>query len=893
MKILSRFFILCFIVFFSLSDVYADGSFYCVYDSESGLYQEFTSYNEAYSFYNDNIDSYQNLVLKDDSSVLKMEYGVISFNSEGCSLDTTYYSLNNKENDTINGCYGSDALYLYEDGNNVVFLMSGAVGSVSKDSISLYPYEKGMKISSYYVKDTYLYHNIKSNMEDYYSYSLKLDKDVKGLRNSKEYFSYDGHYFYDDFYLMSDDLRNDIRDNSVNYDNPYYNYFQYLSYRTVSSYSALQFESYLHDEMGFMGMLNGYSDENNDGANDIVNRSQLYDIADELIANQSINGTNALLLLASAINDSSYGKSLESYYYNNLFMNSSYNSDYQRQTRYFDSVYESLDNYAHYTINRTFANRRNSYYKGLYLGDRNGGICFNYSKDPYYGERVASICFEIDEKMGSEDRNRYSLVFMNKGSHTLYTDETLSDSLYSISNNQAVYPLVSENEGIYEIRYDNSNKEYTCDLYDSTAYINQEDISFIMYGNNDVNNTYKNVEVNFDGGIYQDKGSMSLHLLNENDTESIVPYKEGYVFTGYEKTYDEESNTWTYNALYKKIVSVNVNADFDTSIDLDSYLKFNNSFMMVSYDDGSGEAVPLSSTYISFYDNSYVHDEELTVDYNGIKSAYSISITDEKKILQENLDLYLSGNLYSEFKRRILNNGNIDLSWNDIRIADEYLLNRNRRNYVMTVPYDGADISVSGLDLSLPDKRTFSLIQDIYYLDFALIDDARKETIMNVADAYGFKEVSGLDISFRFNYEDIHMNTPIIVNISIPDKDISCVYTVYHLDQNNQVIKCKSVHSLYCVTFEAKEEGSYLILKKESFNTYDMEDYKENLKYEDTGIDEHKINIGFLLVMAIVLTNFIGIAVYYIVNTRKDEKWRDYKKLLQTPESVQEEKPKN
>ena len=247
---------------------------------------------------------------------------------------------------------------------------------------------------------------------------------------------------------------------------------------------------------------------------------------------------------------------------------------------------------------------------------------------------------------------------------------------------------------------------------------------------------------------------------------------------------------------------------------------------------------------------------------------------------------------YINLKKDVSNN-DINLGWNNIRTVDNELFHKNRRNYVMNMYNEDLDVSVSGLDLSLPDRKTFSLIQDIYYAGIDNISDKDQSAIMDTASSYGLISEYGLNLSFRFNYEELSLKGPIVVQSRIADKANDRIYTVYHLRKNGDIVKCKSVFTNNYIIFEADEEGAYLVLSKDSFNIYDNSDTVENLEKADTGIDEHKVNIEFLVVMVLVITNFIGVLVYYIVNSRKEEKWRDYRKSLQTQASVHEGKRKN
>lgn len=891
MKLFKTFITLLIVCFMMCITVYADNDFYYVYDSESSFKESFDNYNSALNFYNEHLDEYKNLVLSKNDEVIKMEYGVVSFNSEACSVDTKYYSLNRKEYDYINGCYGNDGLFIEENDDGYIFYLSGDKGRVNKDDVRLIPYSKDITVSSFGVKDNYLFHNIKSQMDNnYYSYSLKLDN-ISFLSSNRTYYSYDTHYFYDDFYTMSDDYREGIRDNAIN-EEAYYNYYQYLSYRSLSLYQVSDFERYLKEYLGFTGRLNSYNDLNNDGANDVINRSELYDIAPAVFANETINGTNALMLMSAIINESAYGKSLNSYYYNNLFYTASYNHDYLRNSKHFDTVSDSVNNYAHYTINRYLSNSISGDYRGLFFGNKNSGLTVNYANDPYYGERNASVAFEMDEALGFNDRNAYSLVCVNKGSY-IYEDEYLSNKLSRIEHDEAVYTVLDKNDDYIVILKDNAGDDYHYQFEKSIAYIDPEDVNFIINNLEEYKGlSFKEVSFDFDGGLFEDLNELTVGIRNIYTADSIIPLKSGYIFKGYKKEYDGEKDRWNYTAEYKKISSVSLNDSIDKKMSINEYLDLNDSGMLVAYEDGSGEFIRLNTDHIYFYDNTETGDITVNISYGGIVNDVTVNINDNDERLKENITAYLSDKRYTDIKKALSNN-NLNLSWTDLREADYGLYRHNHRNYVMSVYDPDIDISLSGLDLSLQDRKTFSLIQDIYYIDVADISESARNSINKVAKSYGLKDEKGLNISFRFNYENIKMNTPVIVSVLMNDMDDSRIYTVYHENSDGDIIKCKSVHYDNSIVFEAFEEGDYLILSKDSFNIYKHEDVSETVTKELTGIDEHKVNMEFLLIMAIIIANFIGMVIYFIMNSRKEEKWRDYRKLLQMQGSAQEEKPKN
>ena len=65
------------------------------------------------------------------------------------------------------------------------------------------------------------------------------------MKSNTVYYSYDGHYFYTTYQKMIDDYKANTRKNSINASKPYYNYYQYVSSRTKTSFTASDLNGYV------------------------------------------------------------------------------------------------------------------------------------------------------------------------------------------------------------------------------------------------------------------------------------------------------------------------------------------------------------------------------------------------------------------------------------------------------------------------------------------------------------------------------------------------------------------------------------------------------------------------------------------------------------------------
>ena len=211
--------------------VFSEEQPYRVYDLSDSLDERFDSYETAYAYFEENRDTYDNLVLTENDRVIRMEYGIVELKTdEACSLILEYESLNKGQRDYLNGCYGIDALYLdttYR--GEVSFMIAGDRGLISLEDVILHPLnELKTRISSYGVKDGKLIHNIMTqSYYDFYTRSLTLDDALSFMEEGRDYYSFDGHYFYDDLKALIDDERSNTHEHSLN-EKTYYNYYQFI-----------------------------------------------------------------------------------------------------------------------------------------------------------------------------------------------------------------------------------------------------------------------------------------------------------------------------------------------------------------------------------------------------------------------------------------------------------------------------------------------------------------------------------------------------------------------------------------------------------------------------------------------------------------------------------------
>ncbi len=842
-------------------------------------------YEEAYRFYVGHLEEFPNLLLKENGKVVQMEYGIVEFPSDkGCSINTGYHSTIREEDDYLNGCYAADAVYLYssQDGNKVYFKLSGDTGYADWNEVILHPYESlNAKPSDYHYENGLLTHRIKTEIgSDFVAYAVQLQEELP--LPSGDYFSYDGHYFYDDFYQMSDDYRDGTYEHAVNGE-ACYNYFQYLPYRSYSAYSEKDLYSYLHDDLNLDRRLDHYKDNNLDGANDEVNRSQLVGMEGDFIACQYLYGTNSMMLLSAAINESSYGKSLNSYIRNRLYLAAAYEKEEEAEAERYATVSDSIYSFSKYLLSARFADHLRKDYRGTFPGNKLGGINVNHSLDPYYGEKVAALYDQIDRKLGNRDRNRYALgIIIDQAKASFYADAEMKTLKYRLKDiHEAAFIILEETEESYKIRIDHSYSfEYRYDPERSVAYVPKDLFALVLNQDQIHEESFEMKQFDFNGGSWH--GYDSLDIGTDGQDLSLTPKKTGYDFIAY-----DEKGT----AQWKEIKEIALTGTFP-EMSLYEPISLEGLALSIVYADQSEKEMPLNSDMISGYDPDREGAQDITICYSGLEMNAKVSVSSKKNTTEEQIREALKQGDFSLIKNHI-SDVSYPFTFNEIRKIDHKLHETSDRNYVINDYGVEQGLGISGLDLSLPDRDTFIYVNDTYYVDAQQIRSAEEEKIIASASAYGFEAVKGIDLSFRFNYEEIQLQGPVIVQLPVAEKKDRHIYTVYHLETDGDIVKCRTLQTKDSVVFMITEKGAYEVLAMPGINDYALPELTEELTKDNMGFDNHKINIGLLLTVSFALAGISGIIVFDIYNNLRKKLWKDFRKSLQTAGSVPEEEPKN
>lgn len=312
----------------------------------------------------------------------------------------------------------NDAAYIAtNDDGTITCKLGGVVMKVPASCVkSIVPYSDG-NISYYYANEGKFYH--------YYSYisgsTVKMAVCRVGFQpnyitNKTIYYSYDGHYFYNSFASMITDYKNyssQSYEHAVNKNNPYYSYYQYLSLRSKTTYTATQLNSRTQSYCG-----SNYTS------------SKMYNHGQTFINNQNTYGINASLMFGVAYNESAAGTSNIAKNKNNIFGLNAVDKTPSESANYFTSVDQCIKEFAYDWMSTGYLNGTDSRYRGPHLGDKHSGINVKYASDPYWGEKAAAQSYYIADN-SKEDYEHYKIGISKSTELSLYKDTNTSKRIYT------------------------------------------------------------------------------------------------------------------------------------------------------------------------------------------------------------------------------------------------------------------------------------------------------------------------------------------------------------------------------------------------------------------------------------------------------------------------------
>lgn len=489
-------------------------------------------YNVIHSIGGEIVDTYDSkqeaqaaaLTLEEDEG--DGEYAIEPYNTEAVSVGvvyiktsdvTEYTNTKTKMTGYISGAYGTDAAYIGTFDGKIRAKIAGVVADFDPDDVNVEAYSSASDVSYYIVEDGYLRH--------YYIYgsthevaATRVGYALDYLKANQVYYSYDGHYFYTDYSTMVADYQNDSYAQAVNPDEPYYNYYQFLSHRTTSQLSGTDFDQIT---MGTIGKTS-------------YETSKFYEIGSEFVKYQDQYTVNAMLMFGVAANESNWGRSSIAQDKNNLFGHGANDSNPYYGANGYTEPGRSVEDHAWHFVSRTYMDYEDWRYYGPHLGDKEGGLNVKYASDPYWGEKAASRSYYLDEK--SVDDGMYTIGIIDGilTNYPLYQEPSESATVvFSASylsnlpvliidevtkNGQKWYKILSDTS----LNEDRTAPDYSL-VYDAShdyLYVPADTVTIVWEGKEQIEEpepTYVLGDVNGDGVITPaDYIKVKNHILGKS-----------------------------------------------------------------------------------------------------------------------------------------------------------------------------------------------------------------------------------------------------------------------------------------------------------------------------------------------------------------------------------------
>lgn len=305
----------------------------------------------------------------------------------------------------------SELRLLQKTASYIKVLAANEVFYIPPDDVTYVPFY--MERTHYTVEDGHLLFHVRHYRQQTTS-SFALNKAPTFLTQGERYYSDDGHTFYDE-------AGNFVGDAPT--------YFQFLSLRSTTSYSAKQLDAYI------VNMLREREQQGGSYTN-AATKSKLLGLGTLLKQVEQELHINALLLLALAQHESDYGMSNHAQTHNNLFGLYVFDSNPANKT--FSTVEANVLELASQFLNKNYIPPGAMYAHGAYFGNKVQGVNVRYASDQFWGAKAAGHAYRIDRALGGSDFGRYHLaritdaIYEQQNRLPVYTEQKAEKTIYTM-----------------------------------------------------------------------------------------------------------------------------------------------------------------------------------------------------------------------------------------------------------------------------------------------------------------------------------------------------------------------------------------------------------------------------------------------------------------------------
>ena len=523
-------------------------------------------------------------------------------------------------------------------------------GWIKQSTYEIVPITWVKSSSSYTVTNSDIRHNYVAKIQNnYYGSAGRTIGPKPDMLSSGTYYSYDGHYFYNNLETLIRDSKNNSHSNSVNKDNPYYNYYMYLSNHTKTAYSSINIDEYIRNNLGYKENVYGNAAKEK--------TSRLYGSGTFFYYAQEKYGVNAILSLSLSRNETGNGTSNLSINKNNGFGLNAVDSNPTQAANWYPTFSSSILGYASKWITYGYAHPRDWRYFGPQFGDKWIGMNVKYASDTYWSEKMAANYYSFDKAFGMQDYNYYQLGVVNGPTDAYQNPTTSSKRIYTYPEKEDAVVIIDEveqnNEKWYKVisdlNIDNNYNEKTSGDYNwnQAVYVKASGITKINKGKNGLVSPlevfeYKNK--NYEYNLYIENAELKPRVAIS--TKNTPYYYDSSLSSSTGKTLLKDRYVMVYTVAYNNNIPVAylVTSDYfhdqkewisadsiqfkDTTYGKVSVTVSGNQYTWVNYNTEDAKYSLISGLYT----NSYVPVLEKTKVGNDTWLKVPVSLTDNSNI---------------------------------------------------------------------------------------------------------------------------------------------------------------------------------------------------------------------------------------------------------------------
>jgi len=352
-------------------------------DGSTTISKSFATYNEAIAAL-----TAGQVILYDDA-IIKMDSGIVVTKPTVDSVLTIIYSDQKFKNEATYVIDDTELEYVESTDSYVKIKAAGNPGFIKHANSSLLPSQTVKDKRSYYSsRNGILTHSTYSNTSGTFS-SYQAGKSPSFMIDGERYYSWNGSHFFNS--------------NGAQVGTGY-QYFQFLPARSKTHYTAEEIDAYILTTLKSLE-----ADYPNDPTyRNASEKSKLIGLGTFLKKAEEEQQINALLILALAQHESTYGLSKRAQQYNNLFGLKVY--DDRPVPEYFETIEDNILELVNAYLNRNYIPPNSAYAYGAIFGNKATGFNVKYAADPYWGSKAAGHMYRIDKLMGGKDlANPYTI----------------------------------------------------------------------------------------------------------------------------------------------------------------------------------------------------------------------------------------------------------------------------------------------------------------------------------------------------------------------------------------------------------------------------------------------------------------------------------------------------